>query len=460
MGKRRDPERKLIDLAKSEGSEFVHRAYTREFEAACLQIKPDATTEDFHDFWEKGLEVSAPIRDAQDTLIPSTPSESPTPREFPPTNDSVAVEENRLLFDKYERESISDLQPWTTPREPELSAEQIKRRQEVLAAFADSRLATTEQKVAHVLQHFPESRDSDVALCIRYWQIFQADVIESCKPFDLNVLYDLDRSETITRVRRLIQNELRLFRGLADTHRAREAMQAELHQYIAAHRDSLPEIRFYLDETGNEADKAYCGIGGVCVSNWKQFDKHHAALELWRSKQGAESIRFSDTGETKLERAVSLLDRLRTRRAGLLFVGYSMASRGRTSEILYSLFIQLVVDALKRLRDSGCLAENRSVQVIKEADPGFDALHLQTMNKHLEDAVTLEFPERVRVLPIQAVPKGRTVLLECADLIAGGMQRRALYKGRNIKDRLAEAVVNVTGFEDHSDRGALFRFFA
>jgi hypothetical protein len=40
------------------------------------------------------------------------------------------------------------------------------------------------------------------------------------------------------------------------------------------------------------------------------------------------------------------------------------------------------------------------------------------------------------------------------------MQRRALSKGRNPKDRLAEAVINVTGFEDSADNGAVFKYYA
>ena len=82
------------------------------------------------------------------------------------------------------------------------------------------------------------------------------------------------------------------------------------------------------------------------------------------------------------------------------------------------------------------------------------------MDKQLNEVVALEFPGQLTVLPVEPVPKGRTVMLECADLIAGGMQRRALFKGRNPKDRLAEAVINVTGFEDENDPGVLFKYHA
>jgi hypothetical protein len=151
-------------------------------------------------------------------------------------------------------------------------------------------------------------------------------------------------------------------------------------------------------------------------------------LEQWRSHQGPETIRFSETGSNKIDRAVSLLRQLQSRRSGILFLGYSLASRGRTHQDLFSLLIQLVVDSLKYLRECKCLTENRSVRVIKEAESGFDSLFLHKMTKHLGEVIALEFPGNLAVLPVEAVPKGRTVLLECADLIAGGMLREPILR--------------------------------
>jgi len=466
MSKRRDPNQMLLDLVRNEGPDVVHLPYTRQFETVCQQIIPAATTEDKHGIWEKLLKLreagTSPAQAAVSAQAAPAIATQPEPSTVPATlRDRIprAPAENGLLFPIHD--PIHELQPWSVRHEPDLSPEQAERRQKMLADIANSYLSTREQRVAHILQRFPETRDSDTALCIRYWNMFQADVLERWRPLELEVLFELDRIETIGRVRRMIQNELRLFRGVEETRRAREAMQAEFHEYIAAHRDSLPEVRFYLDETGNEGDKTYTGIAGVCIINWKQFEKHNAALEQWRSKQGwPETIHFSDTGADKVDRAVSLLQQLRSRRSGVLFLGYSLASRGRTHEDLFSLFIQLVVDSLKYLRACKCLTENRSVRVIKEADSGFDSLFLHKMTKQLSEVVALEFPGELNVLPVEAVTKGRTVLLECADLIAGGMQRRALGKGRNPKDRLAEAVINVTGFEDGADPGTIFKYHA
>lgn len=236
-------------------------------------------------------------------------------------------------------------------------------------------------------------------------------------------------------------------------------MQTQLYEYLMAHKSSLPEIRFYLDETGGEL--TYTGIAGICVINWKQFEKYHAALTKWRTDQGwIEPIHFAEISEAKSDRAVALMQQLQKRKAGILFLGYALTSRGRTYSDQFSLFIQLVVDSLKFLRSQGCLRENRCVRVIKESQDGFDQLHLRELTTQLSEVIALEFPGEVTVLPVECWPKGRTVLLECADVIAGGMQRRALYKGWKPKDKLAEAIVNVTGFEDHHDPSVLFKYFA
>lgn len=460
-----DPNQLLLQVVRTQGPKVIHLPYTQEFHDLCSSIKESPSFDDMHDIWERVVRLQT-----EPPSQPSQPTISPDPKVArlvePATTNSPARQSvarfasgaQPLLFD--DEQPIRAQQPWTVPHEAVLSTEQDEKRGRLLADLANSYLGTREQRVAHILQRFPETRDSDTALCIRYWKMYQADVLERWRPLELEVLYELDRIETIGRVRRMIQNDLRLFRGLEDTKKHRELLQKEFHEYLASHRDTLPEVRFYLDETGNEGDKTYTGVAGVCIINWKQYEKHCAAIAKWRKDQEwPGTIHFAETGADKVDRAVALLAQLEKRRSGVLFLGYALASRGRTHEDLFSLFIQLVIDSLKHLREYGCLNEPRSVQVVKEADSGFDSLFLEKMTKQLSESVALEFPGQLVVKPIEAVTKGRHVLLECADLVAGGMQRRALGKGRNPKDKLAEAVVNVTGIEDATDTGAVFRMY-
>jgi hypothetical protein len=455
----------LFDLVGKETGQVIHLPYTEAFERACAnQFGLNASIEQKHDFWERLLEVktlptASEILSSPNSLASDVSStiNNPLPATAAVTHkNSVSISQPGLFVG----ESVKAKQPWNLPAEPALSPELQEERVRMLAGVANSLLGNMEQRVVYLLNQYPETRENDTALSLRYWRRFQADVLESCVPLELEILYELDKMETIGRIRRHVQNDLRLFRGMEQTGQNRDLFQKQFHEYLAAHKGTMPEIRFYLDETGNEGEKAYAGIGGLSVINWQQYEKYHAALAKWRRKQNwPETIHFSETGSAKADRALRLLGELERRRAGLLFLGYALPSRGRTHQDLLSLLIQLVMDSLKRLKEGGCLEGPRSIRVLKEADSGFDAIYLEKMSTQLSELVALEYPDHIIAEPVEAIMKGREVFLECADLVAGGMQRRALYKGRNPKDTLAEAVLNVTGFEDSLDRGAVFKLY-
>lgn len=457
----------LFDLLQRGGSPVLDLPYTEAFERLYSEYKErTGTAPRRHDVWERVLQVSS------EPAAATQPQARPLPRPVPApvaTNSTAfppppTIEPSETLFDRHA--AVTDhlemvaRQPWFAPPTSELPDDLEARKERIKASAAESRLGTIEQNVAWLLQRFPETRDSDIALALRYWRKYEPDVIELWNPLELEILFELTRLESIGRARRFLQ-QMGLWRGLEDYAAKRNAIQAEIHEYLAAHKDSAPEIRLYLDETGNEQDRAYVGIGGICVVNWKQFDIHHSAIKQWRTKEAwPEPVHFLATTAERLDRAVRLLGQLERRRGGLLFLGYAVASRGRTHQDMFSLFIQLAIDTLRALDAQACLKEPRVLRVIKEADSGFDGVYLNKLQKELAESIAIEFPGRIALAGVEAVEKGgREVMLECADLIAGGMQRRAARKGVDPKDRLSAAMFSVTGFADLQDVGALFKYY-
>jgi hypothetical protein len=126
---------------------------------------------------------------------------------------------------------------------------------------------------------------------------------------------------------------------------------------------------------------------------------------------------------------------------------------------LEALFVQVVLDTLRNLDDSACLNEPKALLVTKEANSGFDSVFLRPLRADLEDALAAEFLRRVYLKDVQSVPKGREVMLEVADQIAHALLRRTLHRGHHPKDRVAEAVMNVTGFEDPREKGIVFKLW-
>jgi hypothetical protein len=353
-------------------------------------------------------------------------------------------------------------QPWLISQRPTIhtGSSEAAKRQKVLANVANSELGTIELRVAHILDRFPETRNSDVSLCIRYWKYHQARELSEWGDPKLGVLYDLDKLSTIIRSRQTLQNKLNLYWPSEDIMRARRGLQCGFNELFVARKSTAPEIRFYLDETGNEGDKRFTGVAGLCIMNWQQYEIQHAALSQWRrALKWPGTFHFSDTGRDGLARAVDLLGQLQARRDGLLFVGYSVPTQGHTNKAMLSLFVNLIIDSLKNMRQNGCLNKKMDLRIVKEAEMGFDKIYIKQMAVELSDMLTHEFEDDVVLVAIDPLPKGVDVFLECADLIAGGMQRRVHYKSSGTRDRLAEAVVNVTGFENPQDGGVVYKCY-
>src|SRR5689334_2303114 len=85
-------------------------------------------------------------------------------------------------------------------------AEKIERqRLSLLNAIAASRLDTMQEKVAWILNHHPETRDSDIELQLWYWRQFESDLIDDGFIAVKNY-YRLTRLTSIARERARVQN--------------------------------------------------------------------------------------------------------------------------------------------------------------------------------------------------------------------------------------------------------------
>lgn len=73
---------------------------------------------------------------------------------------------------------------------------------------------TLEKKVRYVLEHSPETRNSDITLTTHIWWHFHKDsIIELNGQWYVNIkdLHDLPREDNVKRIRARIQNDEKLF---------------------------------------------------------------------------------------------------------------------------------------------------------------------------------------------------------------------------------------------------------
>lgn len=336
---------------------------------------------------------------------------------------------------------------------------EIQRRRDALEeALGRGHFAALDERVGLVLRDYPETRDSDTELVLRFWRRFQPETLNAWSPNrSLDVLHDLERVDSITRSRRRIQNDLRLFEPTETTRAARQELQQEFLQYLSYQREGDPEIRFYLDESGGGGD-GLVGVGGVCIIDWNSFRSRHAAIRRWRLAQGwSDNLHFADLQDSEASRYIGLLQQMTERRAAVLFVAHAVQSQGLKGEALFSLFMHLVVDSLDKVARLGCLNAPRAVHVVKERDAGFDHKKLDRLRDQLGLEIVRRFPERAYLKSLEALPKGSDVLLEGADLIASAVRRYHTKQAGLLKDAVAAAVMSATGLQFAPDSGVVFK---
>lgn len=89
-----------------------------------------------------------------------------------------------------------------------------KSKKKLLSSIAAADFSSLKPRVAYVLNLYPHTRNSDISLSLKYWEIFQPDLYKDTGilPKDL---FKLERLHYIVRARAKIQNEYELF--LADS---------------------------------------------------------------------------------------------------------------------------------------------------------------------------------------------------------------------------------------------------
>jgi len=108
-----------------------------------------------------------------------------------------------------------------------------KEKKELLASLAGGNFTTQKTKVAAILNLYPESRNSDITLALKYWETFQPEIHNTLGilPKDL---FRLERLHYIVRARAKIQNEYGLFPADAKVRNHRKKREEVMY-------DAVPE---------------------------------------------------------------------------------------------------------------------------------------------------------------------------------------------------------------------------
>jgi hypothetical protein len=293
-----------------------------------------------------------------------------------------------------------------------------KAQNELLNRIASATFTTIESKVAWLLNNYPDTRNSDVALQLAYWDTFEDEYHGGA--IERDDLYRFARLNTLTRARATIQNKLKLFQASPEIRSRRGTLSAE-EKKSAAKPAAPPMYAVYADESGKT--QQHYVVGSLWVLHGPETYRLIKAVREWRDRNGIDhEFHFTNLASGNLERYRAFVGMVLDNGAAVSFKSATIdrAGIGSMQDAFKEMFYQLTARGIDHEHESGRAPLPRSLQMWKdEEEEGYDKLLLATV----EDRLTARFQDRLVIDVMRAVPSKENVLIQVADLFTGAVNR-------------------------------------
>lgn len=319
----------------------------------------------------------------------------------------------------------------------------------LLASLSKGDFSITRTKVAGILNIYPDARNSDVVLALKYWETFQPNVYQATGilPRDL---FKLERFNLIVRARAKIQNEYGLFKADDKIRGRRKNLEEKMQQDVLEDILERKLISIYADETGKNGN--FTIVAAVWVLLGRAVFTVTQAIEEWKesSSWSNQEVHFTDLGRNDdlrtLEEYLEIIQRNRE------FLGFKFIAidRSKTSrkpeEIVIKLHEHMLIQGATHEISSGRADLPRDVQLIMDESSSLDGFSLHEMKERITTHFHNSYKSKLKLSSIETVPSQESSLVQLADLVAGAMNRKLNHKGdRKMKDDLADMIIEKLG---------------
>jgi hypothetical protein len=344
---------------------------------------------------------------------------------------------------------------------PDATPEQVSdvnlEREKILAAVNSCQLNTMELRVAWLLNTYPNTRDSDIALQIRYWQTFESDRFDG-GAISVRDYYRLARLTSLARARATIQNKLKLFQASDEVKKRRKQIEGD--ELANARKKHANYLRYaiYMDESGKNSDNLV--VGSLWYLNGTETINAFRLIYDWKlANEHQGELHFQSITEAKLPHYIELVDAILGKIAAISFKAISVPRRGipNLQDALLKLAYHLIVRGVEHEHTTSRAPLPRGIQVCKDAEEiGQDKLFAAELADRLRQASRLQFNDNLYVEEFSAETSVENYHLQLADLFTSSVARKlnSDREARHAKDKFANYFLGKLGIsvsEQHSE---------
>ncbi len=319
-----------------------------------------------------------------------------------------------------------------------------KEKKSLLSSLASGDFSKLKTRVAYILNLYPKSRDSDVFLTLKYWEIFQPDMYNPAGTIPKD-LFRLERMHYIVRARAKIQNEYNLFPPSSEVGRFRKKNEENIREEVILDAPPRKVVNIFSDETGKMQD--YVIVSSVWVltgravftvsqeiSNWKEQSK-------WKNRE----IHFARFGKQDIKTLEEYLEVIVNNREYLSFktIAVEKAKTKRSiEEVVKKLHEYMLIRGIDHEVNNNRIRLPQKIEMTMDEEQSLDAISLEEMRRRINLELNAKYGNDVELEQIQTVCSKNSPLIQLSDLVAGAIGRKLNHKGvRNFKDEMSDMVI-------------------
>lgn len=319
----------------------------------------------------------------------------------------------------------------------------------VLQSVGSAKLDTIQERVAWILNHHPNTRDSDIALQLIYWKRFDSEIY-SGGFIDPEDLYKLTRLTSLQRARAKIQNTYRLFQASPEVRRHRGKLEESEKDKAVEQQPSYAETFFVCaDESGKTQD--YLVVGSLWFLHAPETATVTQEIDSCKEKFSFNGeLHFQKINKSNLPFYKEVANVLAAKSGTISFKVVSVERRGiaKVSNALVELYYLLLVNGVEHEHSTGRGSLPRMLQLWKDAEePGSGKLMLSSIEDRLVQASRYRFDGKLRIDPFEAINSEKVTFVQLADLFTSSVNRvlNAAGSRKSPKDSFADYFLESIG---------------
>ncbi|RHW35048.1 DUF3800 domain-containing protein [Oceanobacillus profundus] len=311
-------------------------------------------------------------------------------------------------------------------------------------------------RVANILNRYPETRNSDITLQIKYWQVY--DQLTS-NFLDLTRLYKLERLTSISRARAKIQNEYKLFIADSEVRRKRRTLEEDEKEAQLLDKPSYGTINVFADETGKT--EKFVIVAGVWSLSEQLASKVYRDFIQWSRRKEEQGIKLpeefhfknlNNKNNQELELYKEFFNLIISNGEMISFKGVavnkSKINRISITDLVIKLYYQFIRLGINHEINSNRVQLPKKINLTKDEEEGESALVLETVKQNLADNFKIHHDDNLIMDQLISMPSHKHIFLQFADLFVAALNRKYNNPGNNNKDRLAEYILETVQLKE------------